>query len=118
MTTNRLPDGWEDTLDVDPGNRCARCGGYLDTGPVIQEIARCVGVEYGGLALQAVAVHQTCWELERGAANWALATDSPEALEGWHHMVAQLRLAVEERRREEEEEGPDPDAWSQELPPW
>ena len=103
--TSRIPDDVWDDLDRGPTPddcECVRCGGPLDTGPQMVEILRLVGMKYGGLAFQGVAVHQVCWEKGRGEANLLLARESRESRAGWEETVATLRAKVEEREREED----------------
>lgn len=103
MTTNRMSQDYWEAWEEDDGNTCARCGAPLDLGPTIQEILRCVAMEYGGLCIQAVGVHRVCWEERRGEASFLMAHGSPQALAGWNDMVLEMRAEVARRRKEEEE---------------
>jgi len=100
---NRIPvDVWEVDEEME-GDLCARCSRPLDPGDVQPEVLRCVALAYGGLAVQAVAVHRSCWEEGRGEANLFLAAHCDRAMDGWEEMLSIMREQVDERRREDQE---------------
>lgn len=88
---------WE---EKDPGaDVCLRCGHPL-IGPkhTMVELQRVVSTEYGGLALQGVAVHRLCWELQLNQERYEAMRSAPVALASWEEMMASMRAQIAKRK--------------------